>query len=163
MPEPRAVSPCWGGCNRFTPSTNTHAEGVPNGHYPHCYCIPRRQRRHHPDRARQAKLAERDEKIAEAQRRAADDRRDVDAVGRELVQLYANPDELLKHARVVGLDEIGDNEHNLNIPRYVDTFEPEARLPVAEALRVLADAEVEAQQAQSLLSNLLNKVGYEAH
>ena len=84
-------------------------------------------------------------------------------MGRELVQLYANPDELLKHARVVGLDEIGDNEHNLNIPRYVDTFEPEARLPVAEALRVLADAEVEAQQAQSLLSNLLNKVGYEAH
>lgn len=42
-------------------------------------------------------------------------------VGTELVALYADPDELLKHARVVALDEIEENEFNLNIPRYVNT------------------------------------------
>jgi len=107
-----------------------------------------------------AKLDERDEKIAEAQRRAESDRQDVDAVGVELVQLYADPDELLKHARLVGLDEVIENEHNLNIPRYVDTFEPEARLSVADALIKLHGAEQSLALASSDLENLLHKAGY---
>jgi len=74
------------------------------------------------------RLAERNERIAEARRRAEDDRRDVAVAGDELVALYADPDELLKHARVVGLDEIEEKEFNLNVPRYVDTLEPEPRL-----------------------------------
>ena len=86
-----------------------------------------------------AKVAERDERIAEARRRAEDDRQDVAKVGDELVALYADPDELLKHARVVGLDEIEENEFNLNIPRYVDTFEPEPRVDVSVALKALAE------------------------
>ena len=44
-----------------------------------------------------AKVAERDERIAEGRRNAEDDRADVSAVGEELVALYADPDELLKH------------------------------------------------------------------
>ena len=51
-------------------------------------------------------------------------------MGDELIALYGDPDELLKHARVIGLDEIEENEFNLNIPRYVDTFEPEPRVEV---------------------------------
>ena len=88
-----------------------------------------------------AKLAERDERIAEARRRAEEDRQDVTKVGDELIALFADPDELLKHARVVGLDEIEENEFNLNIPRYVDTFEPEPRIEVNVALKALAEAE----------------------
>jgi type I restriction enzyme M protein len=33
--------------------------------------------------------------------------------------------------------EIEENEFNLNIPRYVDTFEPEEEIPVADAARAL--------------------------
>jgi type I restriction enzyme M protein len=40
----------------------------------------------------EAKLAERDERIAEARRRAEDDRQDVANVGKELIALYADPD-----------------------------------------------------------------------
>lgn len=107
-----------------------------------------------------AKLAERDERIAEARRRAEDDRKDVAAVGDELVALYTDPDELLKHARVVGRDEIEENEFNLNIPRYVDTFEPESRVEVKEALRLLSEAEAEAKAAEEALSRLLGAAGY---
>jgi type I restriction enzyme M protein len=109
-----------------------------------------------------AKLAERDERIAEAQRRAEDDRRDVDAVGEALKALYLDPDELLKHARVVGIEEIAENEYNLNIPRYVDTFEPEARVSVVEVLRALIGAELEARKAESELMTFLREIGYEA-
>jgi type I restriction enzyme M protein len=79
------------------------------------------------------KIAEREERIAETRRRADDDRLDVEKVGTELGALYGDADELLKHARVVGIAEIAENEFNLNIPRYVDTFEPEPRIEVKEA------------------------------
>jgi type I restriction enzyme M protein len=106
------------------------------------------------------KLAERDERIAEARRRAEDDRRDVAAVGEELAALYADPDELLKHARVVNLAEIADNEFNLNIPRYVDTFEPEPRVEVSDALKALNQAEAALQDNQRQLARLLRDAGY---
>ncbi len=106
------------------------------------------------------KVAERDERIAEARRRAEDDRKDVSAVGEDLVALYADPDELLKHARVVEVSEIEENEFNLNIPRYVDTFEPESRVEVKDALTALTKAEKAAQDAQSELIGLLTACGY---
>jgi type I restriction enzyme M protein len=109
-----------------------------------------------------AKLSERDERIAEARRRAQDDRQDVAKVGHELVTLYAEPEELLKHARVVGCDEIEENEFNLNIPRYVDTFEPEPHIDVGVALKTLADAKKAAIGADLQLTELLKGVGYEA-
>ena len=109
-----------------------------------------------------AKLAERDERIAEARRRAEDDRKDVATVGDELIALYTDPDELLKHARVVGLDEIEENEFNLNIPRYVDTFEPEPRVKVKEALKTLREATAAATAAERDLRELLSEAGYGA-
>ena len=107
-----------------------------------------------------AKVAERDERIAEARRNAEDDRADVSAVGEELVALYADPDELLKHARVVDMDEVEENEFNLNVPRYVDTFEPEPRMGVDEVLRALGNVEKKAEDAEATLLNLLRDAGY---
>ncbi len=107
-----------------------------------------------------AKLAERDERIVEARRRADDDRKDVAAVGDQLIALYADSDELLKHARVVGLDEIEENEFNLNIPRYVDTFEPEPRVEVKDALKALREAAAAARDTEQQLNELLESVGY---
>lgn len=107
-----------------------------------------------------AKIAERDEKIAEVRRRAEDDRRDVEAVGAELGALYGDSDELLKHARVVGIDEIEENEFNLNIPRYVDTFEPEPRVEVKDALKALRTAENAVASAEVRLGELLKVIGY---
>ena len=106
------------------------------------------------------KIAERDEKINEARRRAEDDRRDVEAVGQELGALYGDADELLKHARVVDIAEIEENEFNLNIPRYVDTFEPEQRVEVGAALSALSLAENSLRDAETELRSLLKKAGY---
>ncbi|WP_395142676.1 N-6 DNA methylase, partial [Armatimonas sp.] len=71
------------------------------------------------------KLEERDEKIAEAKKRAAEDCQAIHDVAEELITLYNGPADLAKHARVVEWEEITENECNLNIPRYVDTFEEE--------------------------------------
>jgi type I restriction-modification system DNA methylase subunit len=108
-----------------------------------------------------AKLAERDERLTETRRRAEDDRAAVTTVGQELEALHADPDELLKHARVVALDEIAENEFNLNIPRYVDTFEPEPRIEVPAALKALREAEDALASAERDLKGLLGAAGYE--
>lgn len=108
------------------------------------------------------KLAERDERIAAASRRAMGDRKDVATVGDELVALYGDPDELLKHCRVVGLNEIEENEFNLNLPRYVETFEPEPQVEVKDALKALDDAEDSVRRAERELRRLLSEVGYAA-
>lgn len=107
-----------------------------------------------------AKIAERDEKIAEARRRADDDRRDVEQVGTELGALYGDADELLKHARVVRVDEIEENEFNLNIPRYVDTFEPEPRVKVRDALKAMRVAKTAMASAEDRLGELMKAIGY---
>ena len=105
--------------------------------------------------------AERDDKIAEARRRAEDDRRDVEATGQELCALYDDPDELLKHTRVVGLDEVDENDFNLNIPRYVDTFEPEPRVEVKDAMKQLKSSERSLVAVEGALQKLLKAVGYD--
>jgi type I restriction enzyme M protein len=107
-----------------------------------------------------SKLAERDEKFAEVRRRAQDDRSDVEHVGKELVALYTDENEMLKHARAVAIDEITDNDFNLNIPRYVDTFEPPPILPVQDAFRELRQREAALKTAETTLYSLLRKVGY---
>lgn len=106
------------------------------------------------------KLGERDEQMAEARRRAQDDRQQVSAVASELVGLYDDPDELLRHARVVTPDEIEENEFNLSVARYIDTFEPEPRVEVGEALKALEEAEADASKAALEVCTLLRKIGY---
>jgi type I restriction enzyme M protein len=107
-----------------------------------------------------SKLTERDERINDARRRAEEDRRDVEKVGDELISLHADPDELLKHARIVELNEIKESEYNLHIPRYVDTFEPEPRIEVTTALKGLADSDMAVQEIERALGELLRGIGY---
>ncbi len=107
-------------------------------------------------------LARRDERIAEVRQRAEDERAAIHTVGEELIALYADPAELAKHARVVALDEVVENEYNLNIPRYVDTFEPEVPIDVAQALAELDVAEQARQEAERYLRGLLREAGYAA-
>jgi type I restriction enzyme M protein len=108
------------------------------------------------------KIAERDEKIAEGRRRADNDRHDVEKVGAELGALYGDADELLKDARVVDITEIEENDFNLNVPRYVDTFEPEPKVAVKDALKALANAEIAASNAETELTKMLERIGYVA-
>ena len=44
---------------------------------------------------------------------------------RRLLILIENENPLDKYSYVASLDEVKENDYNLNIPRYVDTFEEE--------------------------------------
>lgn len=49
---------------------------------------------------------------------------------KRIVEAYANRQEIEKYCHLATLDEIAENDYNLNIPRYVDTFEEEEIIDV---------------------------------
>jgi type I restriction enzyme M protein len=62
----------------------------------------------------------------------------------KIFQTYADRKEIAKYSKRVNLEEIKENEYNLNIPRYVDTFEEEKVVDiqvVAKELKKLNDEE----------------------
>lgn len=60
---------------------------------------------------------------------------------------------------MVGREEIAENEFNLNLPRYVDTFEPEKVLLLSDAAAQLKSATEAAYAAQAALKTLLANIG----
>jgi type I restriction enzyme M protein len=76
----------------------------------------------------------------------------------DLRRILNDPDEARRYFAVVGQNEIEENEFNLNLPRYVDTFEPEKVVPLDEAITNLGNASKSAIDAQSTLQNNLSAI-----
>ncbi|MBP7508966.1 MAG: type I restriction-modification system subunit M [Prolixibacteraceae bacterium] len=66
---------------------------------------------------------------------------DVDRI----VDTYAKRITIDKYSYVASLDEVRENDYNLNIPRYVDTFEEEESVDVAAVATELKELETEMQ------------------
>jgi len=75
-------------------------------------------------------------------------------VENELLAMLADPELRRRYFSVVDMEEIEENEYNLNIPRYVDTFEPEEEIDLAQAI---ADYQA-ASKAESDVDTLLNSL-----
>ena len=77
----------------------------------------------------------------------------------DMLRIAGSPDEARRFFTVVGTDEIAENEYNLNLPRYVDTFEPEKVLPLRDAAKQLKTATEAAEATQLALRELLASIG----
>jgi type I restriction enzyme M protein len=67
-----------------------------------------------------------------------------------------------RFCRVADLEEIEKNDYNLNIPRYVDTTDPEVEIDVAEEFGKLRALMFEREQAEKKMVEFLTELGYEA-
>ena len=77
----------------------------------------------------------------------------------DLQRICASEDEAHRYFGVVNRAEIEENEFNLNLPRYVDTFEPDNTKGLPEAVKGLLAAETAANQAQQALKAVLAASG----
>ena len=80
---------------------------------------------------------------------------------RKIVETYHAGSDVDKYAYVASLEEIQENDYNLNIPRYVDTFEEEEEI---DLLAVRAEREqLKAQMAEleGEMVKYLEELGYE--
>ena len=64
-----------------------------------------------------------------------------------------------KYSHVATLKEIKANEYNLNIPRYVDTFEEEELVDINEVKQNIADIEAELAEVQAKMDEYLKELG----
>jgi type I restriction enzyme M protein len=61
---------------------------------------------------------------------------------------YRNRKEIEKYSHKASLDEIRENEYNLNIPRYVDTFEEEAPIDIEQVAKNLKELSTKEKELQ---------------
>ena len=57
------------------------------------------------------------------------------------------------------LDEIVENEYNLNIPRYVDTFEEEEIIDIDEVNAEIADLKIKIAEVEKQMAKYLEELG----
>ena len=73
----------------------------------------------------------------------------------KIIQTYRKRDTIEKYSYLADFKEIEENEFNLNIPRYVDTFEEEEEIPLAEVSKSLRVTQADLKAAEDELKNLL--------
>lgn len=79
-------------------------------------------------------ITQKEQRIADAEAQAEKERIAIDEVETELTTMLADPELSKRYFSVVDMEELEENEFNLNIPRYVDTFEPEEEIDLKEAI-----------------------------
>jgi len=77
-----------------------------------------------------------------------------------IVSTYeAREEKVDKYSYRATRDEIRENDYNLNIPRYVDTFEEEALVDIDEVKQNIANIEAELAQVQAQMAKYLKELG----
>ncbi|MEY8563133.1 type I restriction-modification system subunit M [Eggerthellaceae bacterium 3-80] len=77
----------------------------------------------------------------------------------KIVETYKNRQDVERYAHVASREEIESNDYNLNIPRYVDTFEPEEEIDLAEVQRLIAQDEKEIAELEKVIADQLKLLG----
>ncbi len=77
----------------------------------------------------------------------------------KILDTYANKTEIEKYSHIATLEEIKENDYNLNIPRYIDTFEEEAPVDLEVTRKNIAELENELKTIRSQMDNYLNELG----
>ena len=77
----------------------------------------------------------------------------------KIVQTYLNRETIDKYSYVATLDEVKENDYNLNIPRYVDTFEEEEPIDLQAVSQRIAEIDREIAQIDEELASYLKELG----
>ena len=100
-------------------------------------------------------LADKTAKMNAAKESADKQRKSIDDVEIELLQMFADSELRKRYFAIVDMDDIEENEFNLNIPRYVDTFEPEEQIDLQQAIRDFQEAINTESETMKSLNELL--------
>jgi len=76
----------------------------------------------------------------------------------KIMEIYTTRAEMEKYAHVAGFEEIKENDFNLNIPRYVDTFEEEEPIDIDEVQKEIDALEKELTAVRMKMAEKLNEI-----
>ena len=76
----------------------------------------------------------------------------------KIINTYKERKDVERYAHVASFDEIKENDFNLNIPRYVDTFVPEPPVDLKKVAADLHETNIEIQKNQKELVGMLKEL-----
>ncbi len=80
----------------------------------------------------------------------------------KIVKTYRDGDNVDKYAYIASQQEIRDNDYNLNIPRYVDTFEEEQEIDLMAVRTERQQLQVQMAELEVEMAKYLEELGYGA-
>lgn len=80
----------------------------------------------------------------------------------KIIDTYKNRSEIEKYSHNASLDEIKENDYNLNIPRYVDTFEEEEAIDLDAVSSELKALEGEMKLTDATIAKFCEELGISA-
>lgn len=78
----------------------------------------------------------------------------------KIVETYRAGKDVDKYAYVASIDEIRENDYNLNIPRYVDTFEEEEEIDLMAVRAEREQLKAQLAQLETEMAGYLAELGY---
>ncbi|MBO0476078.1 type I restriction-modification system subunit M [Vagococcus sp. DIV0080] len=78
----------------------------------------------------------------------------------KVVETYIARENIEKYAHVASFDEVKENDYNLNIPRYVDTFEEEEPVDMAAIGREMKEIRAKKKALNKDILSMLNELTY---
>ena len=75
------------------------------------------------------------------------------------IKAYEAHENQEKYAHLASYDELKENDFNLNIPRYVDTFEEEAEIDIKAVQKEIDTLEGELAEVRNKMSRILTQFG----
>jgi type I restriction enzyme M protein len=77
----------------------------------------------------------------------------------KIIDTYRNRKSIEKYSYIAPLKEISDNEYNLNIPRYVDTFEQEEEIDIQDVMRNIKELEAKRTELDKEIEGYFKELG----
>ncbi|EFU39347.1 type I restriction-modification system, M subunit [Paenibacillus vortex V453] len=79
----------------------------------------------------------------------------------KIVETYKRRENVERYAHVATFEKIKENDFNLNIPRYVDTFEEEESIDMASIGREIQDIRKEKEKLESSLFDMISSLQHD--
>jgi len=77
----------------------------------------------------------------------------------KIIEIYKDRKTEDKYSYVAMLDEVAENDYNLNIPRYVDTFEEEEEIDLAEVAQKIKNIDTEMVDIDKKIAEYCKELG----
>ena len=80
----------------------------------------------------------------------------------KIIDAFTQRQNIEKYAKVATLQEVKDNDYNLNIPRYVDTFEVEDEIDLNTIAQQLKDLEQASKKTDQVIADFCKELGIDS-
>ena len=80
----------------------------------------------------------------------------------KIIDAFTQRQNIEKYAKVATLQEVKDNDYNLNIPRYVDTFEAGDEIDLNAIAQQLKDLEQQSQNTDKVIAEFCKELGIDS-